>query len=160
MGGAIGRLRGCTLAFLLLSVKASLPAAPKGALQISFDYATSRASMLVRVLVNDRPAVLIFDTGSAHTIVRPELVGINPKELIPTQMARNGGGFMGDAVGREVSLQVGGFTWKKRAVVVMDLSQVLSVYTEKIDGILGVDFIKEFRQVTINVKEKTITFAY
>ena len=35
--------RACTLAFLLLSVKASLPAAPKGALQVSFDYATSSA---------------------------------------------------------------------------------------------------------------------
>lgn len=116
--------------------------------------------MLVRVRINNKPAILIFDTGSAHTIVRPELVGVTPKELIPTQMGGSGGGFIGDAVGREVSLEVGSSTWKKRKVAVMDLSQVLSVYEEKIDGILGLDFIKEFRQVTINVKEKTITFAY
>jgi len=116
--------------------------------------------MLVRVRINDRPAVLILDTGSAHTIVRPELVGVNPKELIPTEIAGSSGGFVGDAVGREVSLQVGSWTWKKRKVAVMDLSQVLSLYQEKIDGILDLDFIKEFRQVTINVKEQTITFAY
>lgn len=160
MSRAARRFQVCTLAFLLLSAKASLPVAAKGALQVPFEYATSRDSMLVRVLINNKPAVLIFDTGSAHTIVRPELIGVSPKELIPTEMAKSGGGFMGDAVGREVSLQVGSFTLKKRKVVVMDLSQILSVYEEKIDGILGLDFIKEFRQVTIDMKEKTITFAY
>lgn len=160
MGKAVRRLQVCTLALLLLSAKASLPAAPKAALKVPYEYATTRDSMLVHVQINNKPAVLIFDTGSAHTIIRPELVGVSPKELIPTQMARSGGGFMGDAVGREVSLEMGNSMWKKRKIVVMDLSQVLSVYEEKIDGILGLDFIKEFRQVTINVKEKTITFAY
>ncbi|HET9283716.1 MAG TPA: retropepsin-like aspartic protease [Candidatus Angelobacter sp.] len=159
MGRAVRCFQVCTLAFLLLSAKASLPAAPKGALQVPFEYAAGRESILLHVRINDKPAVVIFDTGSAHTIVRPELVGVTPQELIPTQMGR-GGGFMGDAIGREVSLEVGSSIWKKRRVAVMDLSLVLSVYEEKIDGILGLDFIKEFRQVTINVKEKTITFAY
>jgi hypothetical protein len=99
-----------------------------------------------------------LDTGSSHTIVRPELLGIKPSELVPTHTASDGG-FMGDAVGREVRLQIADWKWPKQRVAVMDLSQVVAAYHEKIDGILGMDFLFEFRRVTINVKEKTITFV-
>src|SRR5262249_32312201 len=123
-----------------------------------FEYAEGRGSILLRVRVNEKPALLIFDTGASHTILRPEFLGMKPSELVPTE-ASSGGGFMGDAVGREVTLQVGNRKAAKRRVAVMDLSQVLSVYHEKIDGILGLDFLFEFRRVTIDVTEKTIVFV-
>jgi hypothetical protein len=63
---------------------------------------------------------------------------------------------MGDAVGREVTLQVGNWKWQKRRVSVMDLSQVFTVYQQQIDGVLGLDFFQEFSSVTINMKNKTI----
>lgn len=150
-------LRVCALALLLLSAKASPAAADRVSEKVPFEYAHGRESILLHVLVNNKPALLILDTGSAHTVLRPEVVGVNPKELISTPAA-SGGEFIGDAVGREVTLQVGSLKWEKRKVAVMDLTQVLSVYPEKVDGILGLDFLKEFSQVTINIKDQTITF--
>jgi Aspartyl protease len=155
---AVGVLRICALALLLLGAKASPAAADCASEQVPFEYAHGRNSILLHVLVNNKPARLILDTGSAHTVLRPEAVGLNPKELIPTHTASGGAGFIGDAVGQEVSLQVGSWKREKRRVAVMDLSQVLSAYQEKIDGVLGLDFFKEFSQVTINFKDKTITF--
>jgi Aspartyl protease len=155
---AVGVLRICALALLLLGAKASRAAADCASEQVLFEYAHGRDSILLHVLVNNKPALLIADTGSAHTVLRPEAVGLNRKELIPTQAASGGAGFIGDAVGEEVSLQVGSWKREKRRVAVMDLSQVLSAYQEKIDGVLGLDFFKEFSQVTINFKDKTITF--
>ena len=141
--------------FLLLASKAS-PAAADQTLKVPFEYASTRNSILVHVKVNDKPAVLIVDTGSSHTVLRPELLNIDPSELLPTQQGSSGGGFMGDAVGREVTLQVGNWTWQKRRVAVMDLSEVFAVYQQQIDGVLGLDFLQEFASVTINVKNKTI----
>jgi predicted aspartyl protease len=128
-------------------------------LQTSFEYSTSRNAILLHVRINDKLALLILDTGATHIVLRPEILGLNPKKLAQTKASSGGAGFMGDAVGQEVSLQVGSWKWEKRRVAVMDLSQVLSAYQEKIDGVLGLDFLTEFNQVTINVKDKTIAFT-
>jgi len=123
-----------------------------------FEYAEERGSILVQVRINDKPALLILDTGSSHTIIRPEFLGMKPSELIPTQTA-TGGGLKGDAVGREATLQIGRWKLQKQRVAVMDLRQVLSVYREKIDGILGLDFLFQFERVTMHFKEKTVVLV-
>ena len=41
---------------------------------------------------------------------------------------------------------------------VMDLSMALSSYREKIDGLLGLDFLLEFSQTVINVSERVVWF--
>ncbi len=38
----------------------------------------------------------------------------------------------------------------------MDLSQVLSAYTEEPDGVLGLDFLQEFSSIIIDIKAKAI----
>lgn len=124
-------------------------------LDLPFECAEERGSILVQVRINDKPALLILDTGSSHTVVRPEFLGTKPSELVPTKAAADGG-FKGDAVGREITLQVGSWKLQKQRVAVMDLSQVLSVYREKIDGILGLDFLFRFSRATINFNDKTI----
>jgi aspartyl protease len=151
-------LRICASLFLLLAPKAS-PAAADQVLKVPFEYANNRNSILVHVKIDEQPAVLIVDTGSAHTVLRPELLHIKPSELMPTRPGSSGGGFIGDAIGKEVTLQVGNWKWLKRRVAVMDLSQVFAVYQQQIDGVLGLDFFQEFATVTINVKEKTILFV-
>lgn len=143
---------------LLLAPKAS-PGVADQALKVPFEYANTRNSILLRVKVNDRPALLIVDTGSSHTVLRPELLHVKPSELVPTRRSSSGGGFVGDAIGKEVSLQVGNWKWQKWRVAVMDLSQVFAVYQQQIDGILGLDFFQEFSSVTINLKDKTIVFV-
>jgi hypothetical protein len=41
----------------------------------------------------------------------------------------------------------------------MDLSDALSPYKEKIGGLLGLDFLLEFSQVVINLKETQVSFV-
>lgn len=41
----------------------------------------------------------------------------------------------------------------------MDLSQVLAVYQQQIDGVLGLDFFQEFSSVTFDLKQKVILFV-
>jgi hypothetical protein len=149
----------CVSLLLPLVLKASPGAADQVALKVPFEYASSRNSILVQVKVNDTPALLIVDTGSSHTVLRPELLHIKAAELSPTQQGSSGGGFMGDAIGQEVTLQVG--TWKrqKQRVAVMDLSQVLAVYQQQIDGVLGLDFFQQFSSVTFDLKRRVILFV-
>ncbi len=71
---------------------------------------------------------------------------------------RSGAGVIGDAVGREVTLEVGAREWRRRKVSVMDLSQILSAYRERIDGLLGLDFLLEFSQAVIHLKKRVVTF--
>ena len=40
----------------------------------------------------------------------------------------------------------------------MDLSQVLSAYKERVDGLLGLDFLLEFSQAVIHLKKRVVTF--
>jgi len=65
---------------------------------------------------------------------------------------------IGDAVGREVTLEVGQRVWQRRRVSVMDLSAALSAYQEKIDGLLGIDFFLEFSQAVIDLNKRVFTF--
>jgi len=157
-GGEICRDRPC-LSQTVSHKGHGVSAAGSQSLRLHFEYATNRNSILVQVKVNDTPAVLVVDTGSSHTVVRPELLHIKSSELMPTRQGSSGGGFLGDAIGREITLQVGSWKWQKRRVAVMDLSQVLEVYQQQIDGVLGLDFVQEFSCVTINVKDKTILFV-
>src|SRR6266404_943068 len=96
--------------------------------RVPFRHAAGRGSLLIQARVNGKPAVLIVDTGSSHTILRPALLGIAASELA---RPRIGGGVVGDAVGREVSLEVGDHVWPRRSVSVMDLTQALAAYTER-----------------------------
>jgi len=135
------------------------PAAADSVLKVPFEYADDRNSILLPARINDKPAVLILDTGAARTVLCPEVAGIDRKELVPSQTAEGGGRFIDDAVGREVALQVGNVKWEKRRVAVMDLSQVLSAYHQKVDGVLGMDFLSDFSLVTINTKDQILTLT-
>jgi len=124
-------------------------------LTVPFDFAADRGSLLVRARINNRAAILIVDTGSSHTILRPTAAGVSPAEL---RAPRTGAGMIGDAVGREVTLEVGQWVWQRRRVSVMDLSAALSAYHEKIDGLLGIDFFLEFSQAVIDLNKRVFTF--
>ncbi|HTS46409.1 MAG TPA: retropepsin-like aspartic protease [Bryobacteraceae bacterium] len=126
-----------------------------GQFTVPFDFAADRGSLLVRARINNRAAILIVDTGSSHTILRPSAAGVNPAEL---RAPRVGAGVIGDAVGREVTLEVGQRVWQRRRVSVMDLSAALSAYQEKIDGLLGIDFFLEFSQAVIDLNKRVFTF--
>lgn len=123
---------------------------------IPFEFAASRRSLLFRARIDRRAALLLLDTGSSHTILLPSAAGVSPSELASP---RTGGGVIGDALVREVRLEVGPLVWQRRLVSVMDLSAVLGAYSEKIDGLLGMDFLFEFSEATIDFKRHRITLT-
>ncbi len=120
---------------------------------VPFEYTTGRAALLVRARINRRPAALILDTGSTHTIVTAAFLGVPERAIAP---ARPGAGVLGDATGAEIDLEFGTRVWRRR-VAVMDLSRVLSNYQERIDGLLGLDFFLQFSQVALNLEDRAVT---
>lgn len=126
-----------------------------GAFTIPFDFASGRAALLVQARINAQKAVLLLDTGSSHTILRPHLIDMRRSELAAPRV---GVGIVGDAVGREVTLEVGDYKLRRHRVAVMDLSMAVSTYREKIDGLLGIEFLLNFSQTLIDLKERHITF--
>jgi Aspartyl protease len=149
--------------FLALAAKVcpqSVDAAKAGeCIRVPFEYSSSRNSLLLHASVNGKAALLILDTGSAHTVLRPGLVGMKRPEVSLARKSSSGGGFAGDAVGKEVTLQVGDRVWPKYRVAVMDLSQILAVYAENPDGLLGLDFLQNYRHVAIDWRERKITLT-
>ena len=125
------------------------------ALTIPFEFASGRGSLLVRARVNRQSALLIVDTGSSHTILRPSVAGIPSGEVAKP---RTGAGVIGDAVNKVVTLELGQRAWPERRVTVMDLSEPLSAYQEKIGGLLGLDFLLEFSRVVIDLKQSLVSF--
>ena len=143
--------RGATNVALLFPADSKSPSVSQtrsDVLVISFDVSRNRPSLLVQVSINGMRRLLLLDTGSAHTVIQPEHVGI--KRLKPASTAQSGAGFIGDAVGADVTLQVGNRIWQKYRVVAMDLSQILVAYQENLDGVLGLDFLQHFRHVAID----------
>lgn len=147
------------LVFMVLSTTGIRSNAASQVFQVPFQYSVKHHVILLHGHVENKPALLILDTGCAHTIVKPELVGIVLSEFSPTKLNSFGVGFQGDAIGREITLELG--TWKREkfTVSVMDLRQVLSAYPERPDGVLGLDFLEQFSSVTIDLKAKTISLG-
>ena len=127
-------------------------------LQVAYELANRPGGMLLHVKINDTPALMILDTGSAHTIIQPRVLGGKAPKVAPAPPPPEGVGFIGDAVGYEVQFQLGEWQWKRCTVVVMDLSRVLAVYNERVDGLLGLDFLKQFSSVLIDTQTRKITF--
>jgi hypothetical protein len=125
-------------------------------LTIPFEYASGRGSLLVQARVNRHATLLIIDTGSAHTILSPSLAGLDPSQSPAKPNTK--AGVIGDAIGRVVTLELGSRVWQERSVSVMDLSEPLSAYQEKIGGLLGLDILMEFSQVSINLREAMVSF--
>jgi hypothetical protein len=146
----------CALPILLGSTKPEEKA--DRTLQVPYELAKRRAGLLLHVRINGAPAVMILDTGSAHTIIQPDVLGSKAPNVAPVFPAPRSAGFIGDAVGYEVLLQVGEWKWKRRAVVVMDLARLLAAHDERVDGLLGLDFLQEFSSILIDRETRTITF--
>ena len=47
-------------------------------IEIPFELNRQFGSILVRVRVNGEPAILLVDTGSSHTILSGNILGVNP----------------------------------------------------------------------------------
>jgi len=125
---------------------------------LPFESSVVLDAMLVRVKVNGRPAVLIFDTASNATIVSPEVASVDSKPdvfsvLFPENHSHE------RAAWATVTLEIGEQVWRGRRVVVQEQRKVSTTFKQRIDGILGKDVLNEYRTITIDLKHRVIVFS-
>jgi predicted aspartyl protease len=113
--------------------------------------------VLVKVEVNGRPAVLIVDTASNHTIISSELADVTPRTLDNAVSTSKGSGFAGTGVFARTTVRVGPITWRDHRIVVMDMRELSKSLGQKIDGLLGMDFFSEFKVVVVDLKNHKLT---
>ena len=63
-----------------------------------------------------------------------------------------GSGFAGTGVFSRATLRVGPIEWRDHRIVVMDMHDFSKSFGQKIDGLLGMDFFREFEFVIVDRK--------
>lgn len=143
----------CATAFaLLLALGTPTHAQSSTRREIAFENSRMFGLVLVRVEVNGRPAVLIVDTGSNHTIISSEVADVQPRTLDNAVLASKGSGFAGTGVFAKTTVRIGSITWRDHRIVVMDMRDLSKNMGQKIDGLLGMDFFSEFEIVEVDLK--------
>jgi Aspartyl protease len=124
---------------------------------IPFEVNRNFGSILIRAQVNGKPATLVVDTGSSHTILSWELLQVRPLALEHADAPTKGSGFVGRAGWAKATVEVGTITWQDRKVLVMsDFQEISNSMKRRIDGILGEDVLKEFDSVVIDFKHQRL----
>jgi predicted aspartyl protease len=138
----------------MLAAALQVPAFPQSSnpKEIPFENSRMFGLVLVKVEVNGRPAVLIVDTGSNHTIISSELADAPAHNLDNIVATSKGSGFAGAGVFTKATLKVGPITWRDHKVVVMDVRAFSKSLGQKADGMLGMDFFGEFELVVVDLK--------
>jgi len=120
---------------------------------IPFEVNRNFGSILIRAQVNGKPATLVVDTGSSHTILSSELLQVRPLALEHADAPTKGSGYVGSAGWAKATVEVGTITWQDRRVLVMsDFQEISNSMKRRVDGILGEDVLKEFDFVGIDFK--------
>jgi hypothetical protein len=119
---------------------------------------TSRFSLvLVRLEVNGRPATLVVDTGSSHTILSTQFLQLRGLALGADPSPSKGSGFVGDAARIKATVKAGNEVWRDHEFLTMgDLPDISNAVGQKIDGIVGEDILKEFAAVEIDFKHRRL----
>ncbi len=127
-------------------------------IEIPFELAPTQPVILVRAVVNGRPALLILDTGASQTILRSELLRERLR-LEASRFAHGGPGLTAHGRWSQATLQLGDRVWRNRQVVAMNFDEVTRTYGAAIDGLLGQDLLREFDRVTIDYRKGRVVLA-
>jgi len=113
--------------------------------------------LIVNVFVDGRTATVILDTGSQSTFLTPEAVGLSnviglnnlhSNARIATGLSRNAA----------ISLTQNSSIFNQ-PVTVIRLDDLNHRMRTKFNGILGQDFLRQFRTFTIDYRSKTVVFS-
>jgi len=122
-------------------------------LEIPFERNRQFGSILVRVRVNGEPAILLVDTGSSHTILNGNFLGLDPLLLERASAPVQGSGLIGIAGWATATIDLGGIKGGNRRVLVMnEFREISKGMKQRVDGILGEDVLDEFSSVAIDFK--------
>jgi len=120
---------------------------------IAFEVNRPFGAILVRAQVNGRPATLIVDTGSSHTIFSLELLHVRPSALERADTPAKGSGYIGSAGWAKATVELGALRWPDQKILVMnDFQEISNSMKQRVDGILGEDILREFNSVVIDFK--------
>jgi predicted aspartyl protease len=125
---------------------------PQDPAEVPFEYSRAFGLMLIKVEVNEKPAVMVLDTGSNETIVSPKLVIVKQLRSKDAVAMAKGSGYSGNAVIATAVLRVGPLSSKNCQILVVDLSDISKTLGQEIDGILGMSVLKEFEIVSVDLK--------
>jgi Aspartyl protease len=141
------------LALAAISRTQNVPRSGGPSFTIPFELDRQFGSILVQVQVNGRPAWLLVDTGSSHTILSAEIVGVNPMLLPRAGVPVKGSGLIGIAGWDAATIQLGTIKWANRRVLVMEeFREISKNMKRRVDGILGEDLLNEFASVVLDYK--------
>lgn len=141
---------------LVLAVSWLAQPALAGDFDVPFESVPKHRAIVVEARVNGRPVRLLVDTGSARTVLSPEVGEVSHVELAVSRFSDRGPGYHGEAVGTQATIRLGKHTWYDHRVVVMDLKEVRRLYGSDIDGLLGQDLLSDFDRVVIDFKAHTL----
>jgi predicted aspartyl protease len=143
----------CTVVFAL-TVHLGLSASPhpQEPVELPFEYSRAFGLMLIKVEVNEKPAVMVLDTGSNETIVSPRLVILKQVSSKNAVAMAKGSGYPSSGVIATAFLRVGPLNPKNCQILVVDLSDLSKALGQEVDGILGMSVLKEFEIVSVDLK--------
>ncbi len=121
------------------------------------DFTYQANLIMVKAQINGVPKDFIFDTGASRTTISNELVkelGIKEVEKIK---ARGVGGEVDASIVRIDSIKVGNIMLRDFSCGVTDLARICTLIGGSISGVLGYDFLSQFK-ITIDYKAKQLTF--
>jgi len=116
---------------------------------------TVNGMILLDATVNDKPAVLLLDTGADATLISPQASGLSTAKLHPLAATKTTGA-NGEYVKARIDLRLANRHWIEREVLVMNLDEVSKRMETKIDGFLGQDILRQFSVVRINYKTQVV----
>jgi len=141
-----------TLLFLLLI---PLPnPAHSGTARIPFR--TVQSLIVVEGKVNGNAATFLLDTGANRTIVSAKIYGVGRFNLQRMARPNGGAGFAGYSLRRPADVELGETVRTAQEVSVMDLDELKQMLHMDFDGLLGQDFLRQFRSVRIDYRAHVI----
>lgn len=149
------------LSLAAVSRTQGVPSAGPSSFAIPFELNRQFGSILIQVQVNGRPACLLVDTGSSHTILSAEIVGVNPLFLARASVPVKGSGLIGTAGWGTATIELGTIRWANRRVLVMEEFRAISKsMKQRVDGILGEDLLNEFASVMLDYKNHRLVLQH
>jgi len=139
--------------FLLLLIPMTNPA-HSGTVRIPFR--TVQSLIVVEGKVNGNAATFLLDTGANRTIVSAKIYGSGRFNLQRMPRRYGGAGFAGYSLRRPANLELAANIWTAQEVSVMDLDELKQMLHMEFDGLLGQDFLSQFRSVRIDYRAHVI----
>ena len=123
--------------------------------EVPFSVDHKRELMIVELAVNGRAARFVIDPVCASNVVSGEFSRVYAKTVPEAAFFANAPSLPKQQV-ILARLELGGGKWIGQRLSVMTAEQLESSYKTPIDGVLGRDFLKQFRSVTIDYEKKVL----